>query len=104
MKINHFVNTEMFKLMELLKEAKYGYRVYVTEAVCGNFGIIIGDFNAIWYIDITEYLIDTVSDTERHHSVGLSILTSMNGHEEYRDVNNAEEAMEIIKNFFAKTI
>lgn len=104
MKINHFVNTEMFKLMELLKEAKYDYRVYTYEAACGNFGILIGDFNAIWYIDITEYLIGTVSDAERFYSTGLSILTSMNGHEEYRDVNNAEEAMEIIKNFFAKTI
>lgn len=100
MKVNHFVNKEMLKLMELLKEAKYGYRVYVNEAVCGNFGILIGDFNAVWYIDITECLIDTVSEAERHHSIALYILTSMDGYEEYRDVNNAEEAMEIIKAFF----
>lgn len=98
--IHHLVNKRLLALMRKLDEA--GFCGYMTYIASDTLGIMIGNPDAIWCIDVTEYLVPVKSNEMKCISTELSVLIEVRGEERYYTVQDADEAFDIIKDFFEK--
>lgn len=101
-KFHHLVNMELISLINKLKEKGYDYKVYIHDEAMGKLGVLLGDFEALWFIDIVEYILPVDRQTVENLAIGLSIELKKGDSDVFYDVNTADEAMTLITEFFGE--